>query len=159
MSASREDSSAATSCAAALSALTGTPSIAAMSMPRPKWWLLTEPPAVSLEWSLHMQLTVILCSSESLDRTATTRGSIRPALMSATPSPSSTTFLFSNSASAAASGVPPLPSAPNCAGSIDPPEGGASTAGAGVGAASAAATCGGAAGAPARVISSGATSS
>jgi len=43
-----------------LAALTGMPSIAAMSIPRPWWWLLTEPPVVNVGWSLHMQLTVIL---------------------------------------------------------------------------------------------------
>ena len=61
---------------------------APMSMPRPKWWLETEPPAVNLSWSEHMHVTVILCSWLSLVSTATTRGSIRPALMSAMPSES-----------------------------------------------------------------------
>ena len=51
-----------------------------------------------------MQLTVILCSSESLVSTATTRGSMRPGLMSATPSLSRAMFLFCSSAWASASG-------------------------------------------------------
>ena len=80
-----------------------------MSSPRPEKWLEIEPPAVNFEWSEHMHETVILCSWLSLVSTATTRGSIRPALMSATPTSSSTTFLFLSSASASGSGAPPLP--------------------------------------------------
>jgi hypothetical protein len=85
-----------------------------MSAPRPKWWLETDPPAVNFEWSEHMHEIVILCSWLSLVITATTRGSMRPALMSATPVSSKTTFLFLSRASASGSGAPPVPSAPNC---------------------------------------------
>ena len=94
MSAFSDDSSLATARASGLPGPTISPSIAPMSMPRPKWWLETEPPAVNLSWSEHMHVTVILCSALSLVITATTRGSMRPALMSAMPSGSSTTFLF-----------------------------------------------------------------
>ena len=75
---------------------------------------------MNFEWSEHMQETVIVCSLESVVSTATMRGSIRPALMSATPTESRITRLFSSRACAAASGGPPVPvpSAPNCAGSI-----------------------------------------
>ena len=61
-----------------------------------------------------------MCSLESLVSTATMRGSIRPALMSETPTESRITRLFSSSACAAASGGPPVPvpSAPNWPGSI-----------------------------------------
>ena len=75
---------------------------------------------MNFEWSEHMHETVILCSWLSLVRTPTTRGSIRPALMSAIPVESSTMFLLSSSASASALGGPPVPvpSPPNCLGSI-----------------------------------------
>src|SRR5215216_5892105 len=64
-----------------------------------------------------MHDTTILWSWLSFVTTATIRGSIRPALMSATPVESSTTFLFRSSATASAFGLPPLPSRPNCDGS------------------------------------------
>ena len=120
MSGCSEESSLATSRAIVLPGPTVSPSIAAMSSPRPKWWLDTEPPDVNFEWSEHMHETVILCSWLSLVSTPITRGSIRPALMSAIPTESSTTFLFSSSASASGLGGPPVPvpSAPNWAGSI-----------------------------------------
>ena len=98
------ESSLATSRASGLPGPTVSPSIAAMSTPRPKWWLETEPPAVNFEWSEHMHETVILCSWLSLVSTPTTRGSMRPALMSATPTVSSTTFLLLSSASASGLG-------------------------------------------------------
>ena len=60
------DSSDATSRASALPGLTISPSIEAMSRPRPNVWLETDPPAVRREWSLHMQETTILCSWLSL---------------------------------------------------------------------------------------------
>ena len=72
---------------------------------------------MNLEWSEHMHETVILWSWLSLVSTATTRGSIRPALRSATPVESKTTLLFLSSASVSGLGGPPVPSAPNCAGS------------------------------------------
>ena len=50
------------------------------------------------------------------------RGSIFPALKSAAPVGSSVTFLLWSSASACADGLPPVPSAPNCDGSIGPEE-------------------------------------
>ena len=59
---SRSDSSDATSRASALPGLTISPSIDAISSPRPNEWFDTEPPAVNCEWSLHMQETTILCS-------------------------------------------------------------------------------------------------
>src|SRR4051812_23981038 len=65
-----------------------------------------------------MLVTVTLWSPPSFVRTATTRGSTRPALMSLIPAASSTMFLFFSSASASGSGGPPLPSLPNCEGSI-----------------------------------------
>ena len=82
---------------------------------------------MNLSWSEHMHVTVILCSPESLVSTATTRGSIRPALMSEMPSASKTMFLLCSSASASAPGGPPLPSPPNCVGSMgaDEPAAGA----------------------------------
>ena len=69
------------------------------------------------EWSEHMHVTVILCSSESLVIAAMTRGSILPALMSAMPTESKVMFLFLSSASASGVGSPPLPSSPNSEGS------------------------------------------
>ncbi len=129
---SSDESSLATSRAIALPGPTVSPSIAAMSTPRPKKWLETEPPAVNFEWSEHMHETVILCSWLSLVSTPITRGSIRPALMSAIPTESSTMFLLLSSASASALGGPPVPvpSPPNCLGSIgcDAAAGGAPTA-------------------------------
>ena len=64
-----------------------------------------------------MHETTILCSSLSFVSTPTIRGSILPALMSATPTSSSTTFSFSSSASASAVGLPPVPSWPSSDGS------------------------------------------
>ena len=95
----------------------------------------TEPPEVNFEWSEHMQETVILCSELSLVSTAMMRGSMRPSLMSLTPTSSSTTFLFLSSAAASADGSPPLPSAPKSLGST-----GVDGAGAAAGAAGAAST-------------------
>src|ERR687892_683305 len=51
-----------------------------------------------------MHETVISCSWESLVKTAITRGSIRPALRSATPTSSSTTFSFLSNASPSGGG-------------------------------------------------------
>ena len=67
-----------------------------------------------------MHETTILCSWLSFVSTAMIRGSIRPALMSATPTESNVMFLFSRIASASASGLPPVPvpSWPNWSGSI-----------------------------------------
>jgi len=107
---SKPESSEAISRASGLEGETISPSMAAMSRPRPKEWLETEPPAVSLGWSEHMHETVILCSWESLVSTAMTRGSILPALMSDTPTSSSTMFLFFSSASPSGVGLPPVPS-------------------------------------------------
>ncbi len=114
---SKLESSEAISRASGLPGETISPSIAAMSRPRPKAWLEIEPPEVNLEWSEHMHETVILCSWESLVSTPMTRGSILPALMSATPTSSSTMFLFSSSASPSGVGLPPLPSWPSVEGS------------------------------------------
>ena len=94
---------------------------------------------MNLEWSEHMHETVILWSWLSLVSTATTRGSIRPALRSETPSASKTTFLFSSSACVSGVGAPPLPSAPSCDGSTgaeDTSRGGDSRGGASCGGAS-----------------------
>ncbi len=134
MSGFSAESSLATSRASGLPGPTISPSIAAMSAPRPKKWLETEPPAVNFEWSEHMHEIVILCSWLSFVSTPITRGSIRPALMSATPTESSTMFLLFSSASASALASPPVPvpSPPNCDGSIgfDAVAGAVSTAGA-----------------------------
>ena len=56
-----------------------------------------------------MHETTILWSWLSLVSTPTIRGSIRPALMSATPTESKVTFLFSRIARISASGLPPVP--------------------------------------------------
>ena len=64
-----------------------------------------------------MHETVILCSSESFVSTPMTRGSILPALMSATPTSSSTMFSFSSNASPSGVGLPPEPSCPSVDGS------------------------------------------
>ena len=66
----------------------------------------------------HMHETVILWSWQSLVSTPTIRGSILPALMSATPTSSNTTFLFLSSASPSGSGLPPRALGPNWSGSI-----------------------------------------
>ena len=66
ISGSKLESSEAISRASGLEGETISPSIAAMSRPRPKEWLETEPPAVSVGWSEHMHETVILCSWLSL---------------------------------------------------------------------------------------------
>jgi hypothetical protein len=114
-------------------ALTGTPSIAAISTPRPRWWLETEPPVVNFGWSDSVAEIVILWFSLSFVRTDTIRGSIRPSFMSLMPAASSTTFLFCSSASVSGDGGPPVPSAPNWAGSTcpPPPDGATSAAAAG----------------------------
>ena len=148
-------SSEAISRASGLPGPTISPSIEAMSSPRPYAWLEIEPPAVNFEWSLHMQDTTILWSSLSLVSTPTIRGSILPALMSATPTSSSTMFLFSSSAAASAFALPPLPSWPSVEGSggADGAAGAArrgaagSATGAGAAGAAGAAGCPGAAGA------------
>ena len=82
-----------------------------------------------------MHETTILCSWLSLVSTPTMRGSILPALMSATPTSSSTTFLFSSSASASAFGFPPVPSWPSCDGSTGSEDAAGSGAAAAAGAA------------------------
>ena len=107
---SKLESSDAISRASGLDGETISPSMAAMSRPRPKAWLLIEPPAVNLSWSEHMHDTVILCSWLSLVSTPITRGSILPALMSDTPTSSKTMFLFSSNASPSGVGLPPEPS-------------------------------------------------
>src|SRR3954449_11009966 len=100
----REESSLATSRAMGLPGLTGCPSMAAMSTPRPRGWVETERAVVDLGWaepgqggvgegrtvlnwgwSEQVQEMVSLWSGLSLVSTATTRGSMRPALTSATP--------------------------------------------------------------------------
>ena len=129
-------------------ALTGTPSIAAMSTPRPRWWLDTEPPVVNFGWSDSVAEIVSLWSWLSLVRTDTIRGSIRPPLRSVMPAESNTTFLLSSSATVSGDGGPPVPSAPNWAGSIAPdPDDGAAAATSGAAAAAGAACGSGAAGA------------
>ena len=138
MAVSNSISSEAISRASGLPGPTISPSIEAMSSPRPYAWLEIEPPAVNFEWSLHMQDTTILWSSLSLVSTPTIRGSILPALMSATPTSSSTTFLFSSSAAASAFALPPLPSWPSVEGS-----GGADGSAAGAAGAAGSATGGG----------------
>src|ERR687894_1887042 len=93
-----------------------------------------------------MHDTVISCSCESLVSTAITRGSIRAALISATPVSSSTTLSFLSNANPSADAGPPdpVPCAPNCPGSTGPDD--PAAAGAGT-AASTGAASGGAAGA------------
>ena len=59
-----------------------------------------------------------LWSSESLVRTATTRGSILPALRSAIPTESNSRFLFLSSAAPSGDSAPPVPSWPYSVGSI-----------------------------------------
>ena len=108
----------ASSRAAGLPELTISPSMEAMSTPRPWKWLEIEPPAVIFEWSEHMHEMLSLWSWLSLVSTATTRGSILPAFRSEIPVSSKVMFLFLSSASVSALAAPPVPSPPNCVGSI-----------------------------------------